>query len=144
MSLHFAIEGKPVPWARARTRNGQHFIAPKVRAAMKAIQLVAKSAMRGMQPWPGPVSVEITVWIEPPKSWSKRLRGDAVNGLVLPTSKPDCDNFGKLVLDALNGIAWTDDAQVVDQKVSKRYAGKAVTYVTVKALGHATVGRKAA
>jgi Holliday junction resolvase RusA-like endonuclease len=30
--------------------------------------------------------------------------------------------LAKLVLDALNGVAWLDDGQVVDLTVSKRYA----------------------
>lgn len=35
------------------------------------------------------------------------------------TAKPDADNIAKLVLDALNGKAWHDDAQIVELHVSK-------------------------
>lgn len=35
------------------------------------------------------------------------------------TYKPDSDNEGKLVMDALNGLMWADDAQVVDLHVVK-------------------------
>lgn len=35
------------------------------------------------------------------------------------TQKPDCDNISKLVLDALKGIAWVDDAQVTSLRVIK-------------------------
>ena len=35
------------------------------------------------------------------------------------TYKPDGDNEGKLVMDALNGLVWADDAQVVDLHVVK-------------------------
>ncbi len=35
------------------------------------------------------------------------------------TYKPDSDNEGKLVMDALNGLVWADDAQVVDLHVVK-------------------------
>ena len=35
------------------------------------------------------------------------------------TAKPDADNIGKAVLDALNGVAWADDAQVVRLEVVK-------------------------
>lgn len=34
--------------------------------------------------------------------------------------KPDADNDAKLVLDALNGLAWEDDQQVNDLHVIKR------------------------
>lgn len=36
------------------------------------------------------------------------------------TQKPDADNDAKLVLDALNGVAWDDDQQVTDLHVIKR------------------------
>ena len=35
------------------------------------------------------------------------------------TYRPDADNEAKLVMDALNGLVWADDAQVVDQHVIK-------------------------
>lgn len=44
-----------------------------------------------------------------------------IDGLISPTKKPDMDNVVKIVLDALNGFAWHDDAQVVDLSVMKVY-----------------------
>lgn len=35
--------------------------------------------------------------------------------------KPDCDNIAKSILDALNGIAYDDDSQIVELSVTKRY-----------------------
>lgn len=46
------------------------------------------------------------------------------DGSVRPTKKPDVDNIVKIVLDALNGLAWHDDAQVTFLAVSKEYTGK--------------------
>ncbi len=34
-------------------------------------------------------------------------------------SKPDCDNLAKPVKDALTGVAWVDDAQVIREEVVK-------------------------
>ena len=42
-------------------------------------------------------------------------------GFIRPTKKPDCDNIAKIVLDALNGIAYPDDSQVVSLDIEKRY-----------------------
>jgi Holliday junction resolvase RusA-like endonuclease len=39
-----------------------------------------------------------------------------------PTTKPDTDNIAKICLDALNGIAYHDDAQIVELQVSKLYS----------------------
>ena len=44
------------------------------------------------------------------------------SGITLPTKKPDCDNIAKIVLDALNGIAYHDDAQVAELTVIKTYS----------------------
>ena len=38
-----------------------------------------------------------------------------------PTKKPDADNIAKVICDALNGVAYGDDTQVVNLNVKKRY-----------------------
>lgn len=49
---------------------------------------------------------------------------EMLNGIINPTKKPDCDNIAKVVLDALNGIAFPDDSQITCLLVVKRYAEK--------------------
>ncbi len=61
----------------------------------------------------GPVAVEVAVLMPLPKSAPKRERSRPY------TARPDADNVAKLVLDALNGHAWRDDAQVVDLHIVK-------------------------
>ena len=48
---------------------------------------------------------------------------DPAERLYKPT-KPDADNVAKIVLDSLNGLVWTDDAQVCELSVSQFYAAK--------------------
>ncbi|MBQ2175307.1 MAG: RusA family crossover junction endodeoxyribonuclease, partial [Alphaproteobacteria bacterium] len=43
------------------------------------------------------------------------------DGLLKHTVKPDLDNLTKALLDALNDIAWHDDAQIVDLQIRKEY-----------------------
>ena len=50
---------------------------------------------------------------------------------VRPTKKPDIDNIIKAVLDALNGIAYKDDTQVVQVMAQKKYADKAFVEVAI-------------
>lgn len=45
-----------------------------------------------------------------------------LEGLVRPKKKPDTDNIAKICLDALNGIAYPDDSQVVELLVQKFYS----------------------
>jgi Holliday junction resolvase RusA-like endonuclease len=42
-------------------------------------------------------------------------------GLIYPAKKPDIDNVVKSVTDALNGLAYGDDSQIVSLYVHKRY-----------------------
>lgn len=82
----------------------------------------AEQAMRdmGVIQMGGEIKVDIHVYIAPPKSWSNKKRAEALRGLIRPTTKPDWDNFAK-ILDAFNGIVWTDDSNVVDGRVRKWY-----------------------
>jgi Holliday junction resolvase RusA-like endonuclease len=41
---------------------------------------------------------------------------------LYPKVKPDLDNVAKAVLDAINGIVYVDDAQVINLVATKRYA----------------------
>lgn len=68
-----------------------------------------------------PVSVKITAT----KSSEKRANTPFV-------MKPDADNIAKLVLDALNGVAWHDDAQIVSLDVVKLNHTKNVNRISVE------------
>ncbi len=57
-----------------------------------------------------------------PKSASKAKRADMIAGKIRPKKKPDMDNIVKIIADALNGIAYHDDAQIVDTMVRKFYS----------------------
>ena len=73
-----------------------------------------------------PVTVEIVTERQVPKSKSVSSEPD--------TFKPDADNVAKLVLDALNGIAWADDSQVTHLEVrqqDRQRDAKERTVVTV-------------
>jgi crossover junction endodeoxyribonuclease RusA len=53
-------------------------------------------------------------------------------GRAHPTVKPDADKVLRALLDALTGVAYEDDAQVVDVAVTKRYGLEALTHVTIE------------
>lgn len=57
-----------------------------------------------------------------PKSFSKKKKKAALNGDIRPTVKPDCDNISKNICDALNGIVFPDDKQIVSLEVEKFYS----------------------
>ncbi|CUW38809.1 conserved protein of unknown function [Magnetospirillum sp. XM-1] len=72
----------------------------------------------------GPLRVEIDVVVAPPKSLSKARLSLALANDLRPTTKPDADNVAKLALDALNGVAWADDVQVVELEVRKLFGSE--------------------
>ena len=130
--ISFTISGQPVPFARARSNGAQRFTAPKQRAAMNTVRAAAiKAKGRHVIYAPGiPLQIEILASWEYPKSWPKARKVPQWH-----TSRPDADNIGKLVCDAVNGIIYTDDAQIATVMISKVYGENAFTTITISPMG---------
>lgn len=69
-----------------------------------------------------PIKAVIIAEFEPPKSISKKKRLELIEEVIDYTKKPDIDNISKIILDALNGIAYKDDNQISKLEVIKRYS----------------------
>lgn len=120
-AVHFVMHQNPVAWQRAGISRGHHYTQRETRAWEEAVAMHGKVAMRGRTPFTGPVELLVVFHLPIPSSWAAWKREAAIRGQVVPTTKPDFDNLAKGVSDALNGIAWDDDAQVVDAFTRKRY-----------------------
>ncbi|MFT8463728.1 RusA family crossover junction endodeoxyribonuclease [Acetobacter persici] len=118
---------------RPRFGNGRTFTDAKTVQAEKHIQRHAIEQI-GKPCLTGPLHVSLTISIAPPPSWSRKKTADALAGRILPTSRPDIDNQMKTAADALNGIAWKDDAQIVDAILSRRYGPESMTVIEVRPL----------
>nr|DAS64817.1 MAG TPA: Endodeoxyribonuclease RusA [Caudoviricetes sp.] len=77
----------------------------------------------------------VTAYKPIPKSTSKKKRVLMIGDIIRPTKKPDWDNVGKIVCDALNKIAFCDDTQIVDGRVIKLYAEQPRVEVEIWQLG---------
>lgn len=108
----------------AKARDGRTFIANYADSQTRSYEGMLRSAatveMDGARLLDGPVLVKIVAVFAVPTSWSRRKRTEALDGITRPTVKPDWDNIAKLT-DALNGIVWEDDKQVVSATVRKVY-----------------------
>ena len=138
--MTFTIGGKPLGKARPRFHWPSHgrirvYTTKDTKSRERAIAWLAKAEMleTGRKPFTGSVKVSISALFGVPKSWPAKKRASALSGQLPHTSKPDGDNIAKLVLDALNGVAWADDAAVVNLSVSKRYTdGEPRTVVSIE------------
>lgn len=73
----------------------------------------------------GPVLLEITCYRPMPIAWIGTWREEAAEAKqLLPATRPDWDNYAKLIGDALkNSGAWfRDDGQIVDGRVLKYFS----------------------
>jgi Holliday junction resolvase RusA-like endonuclease len=125
------IPGVPIPKGRARfTRTGHAYTPARTRSYEAVVQQAAVLAMRGKQPIKGPVDLSVQVTLPIPASWPAKARALAADGGMLPTSRPDLDNYIK-VCDALNTIVWADDAQVVLLSAFKIYGNEPALTIVV-------------
>lgn len=132
-SIKIVIPGAPVPKGRHRARIVQprfkpafiHFYQDADTEAYEArVAQEAGLVMRGRGKLLGPLGVNVMAFVTIPESWSLKQKQRAIEGTMLPVTRPDADNYLKCCLDAMNGIVYKDDSQVVDMKVQKRYAEK--------------------
>lgn len=107
------------------------------------VALAAERALGDRAPLEGPLAVTLRARIAPAASATKKARAAMLAGLQPPTKKPDLDNIIK-VLDALNGIAFRDDAQIVEIVAMKVYAETAGLDVMIKPLTVAAATGQAA
>lgn len=119
------IYGEPRGKGRPRfTRNGHTYTPPEttkyermIRAMFMARYPRAEKIGKDI-----PVRAKINAYYKIPDSAGKGKKQLMRAGLIKPTKKADADNVAKVILDALNGFAYHDDAQVVELEVKKIYA----------------------
>lgn len=121
--ISFWVKGIPVPQGSAVAMTNRHtgkaILLQSNRSALIAwrnsINLAAQQACDGKFFDKGePVSIALSfVLLKPPSAPRKRK---------YPVTKPDLDKLTRAALDALTGVAYADDSQVVSINVSKFYA----------------------
>lgn len=99
---------------------------PKTKGWMADVKHYAGQAMAGQRTSlvEGPVAVEVTFFLLRPDAHF----GTGKNAALLkpsapeyPTKKPDLTKLWRAAEDALKGIVWKDDSQVVWQNTRKAY-----------------------
>lgn len=124
-ALRFEIAGDPVGKARPRfTRSGRAYTPAKTVNYENLVKLSFTETIGYYVPSKEPVRMLIRAYYSIPKSTPKKKLPDMLEGRIMPTKKPDADNIIKSVADALNGIAYHDDAQIVSVLCEKLYSDR--------------------
>ena len=133
-TITFTVPGVAKGKARPRFANrGKFKIAYTPEETVRRENLVAlfyKQAAPDTPPHSGAIRLSLVATYAMPQSWSGKKKA-AMRGEYKCT-KPDWDNVGKLVSDALNAIAWTDDAVVADGRVTKLWGDVDSMSVTIE------------
>ena len=102
---------------------------PKARE-WKALVLDAARQQHDGPPFTEALRLEITFNVPRPKSHFGTGRSSLIlkrSAPKFPTGRPDCTKLVRGTEDALTGVLWRDDAQIVDQVISKRYGRAGAT-----------------
>ena len=121
----FKNPGKVQPKQRPRFSKSGIVYTPKETRVYEDFVRVCYSDYANQyqwEPYDGQLRAEIEVFIQVPKSDSKLNKQAKIIGEIRPTTKPDCDNLAKSLLDSLNGWAYQDDKQIVELEVKKFYS----------------------
>lgn len=134
MSIVFTVLGEPVGKARQRvTRFGTYTPA----ATVLYENLIKTEYRRQCRDHrfddKQPLRMEIRAEYLIPATASKVKRAAMLRGEIRPMKKPDWDNVGKVVSDALNKLAYRDDTQIVDCTVRKFYSDRPKITVSLDA-----------
>lgn len=127
MTLTFTVPMEPVAKGRPRfsTRGGfARAYTPKKTLDAEAIVAAYGRQHRkhlGEHHFSGPVTLSVVFFMPIPKSAPKKQREILKMGAP-HVKKPDGENLGKLVADALNGILYEDDSQLYVMRFEKTYA----------------------
>lgn len=114
-------DGRPHAYTPTATKNKEKAIASLYLASANGYKFADK-----------PLKVALDFFYPIPGSWTRVKKEKALQGKITPCVKPDLDNAAKLIMDALNGVAYPDDKQILMLSASKRYGEPARAVVTIE------------
>ena len=121
MTIAFRVEGKPIQQGSMRAFNNR-IVHNKTKDLMAwRAQVAIAARMAGCAPIEGEITITMRFHYARPKSVTR----------ALPTVPPDLDKQIRSILDALTGVAYRDDAQVIEIHASKDYEGVQGVEITI-------------
>lgn len=127
--MRFTVYGKPQPAGSKRgfvnKKTGAVIITDAAKGSRpwkQEVAGVAKAAMGSRIPWDLPLELTVDFYLARPKGHFNTKGELRPKAPKVPAVRPDATKLLRAVEDALTGIVWRDDAQVVLQVVAKHYA----------------------
>lgn len=111
--IEFVVVGKPIPQGSKVIRYRGRYAAladdnaNELKPFRRRVAMLAHMQMQGRPLMQGPVQMRLVFKLYRPKNASKANPPTAAK-------KPDNDKLQRAVYDALTGVVYRDDAQVVD------------------------------
>lgn len=121
----------PVPKARPRLGKGRVFTPRTTEVAEERIRRCWLDQVGG-DPLEGPLELTVLIYLRRPQTHYGTGRNMDIlkaSAPKWPFRRPDWDNYAKTVSDALNGVAYKDDGQIVGAHVVKRYSNSGAYWV---------------
>ena len=126
MVARIVVPGRPVPLARPRVTGRGTYLPARSREYRERCRVAWLEAGR---PTFGDQPLRVAMLFELPRP--RRAK-------PVPCGRPDVSNLAKAVEDALDGLAWRDDAQIVTLSASKVWGDPpGRTIVTIMGAGGA-------
>ena len=128
--LQFVALGRPQPGGSKtaiKAKTGQTIVKddnPKAKPWQAVIAAAADDAMNGDELLTGPLFLEAIFYLARPAGHFGTGRNHNIlkpSSPRYPTVRPDATKLLRAIEDALTGVAWRDDAQIVIQLARKRY-----------------------
>jgi Holliday junction resolvase RusA-like endonuclease len=130
--IKLTIPGKPMAKQRPRVLKNGITYTPRETVNYETLVRQLYIAEHFQKQLDGPLQVRIKAYFPIPKSASKVKKAAMEAGDIRPTKKPDWDNVGKLITDALNNLAYHDDSQIVNCTVEKYYSKQSRVEVEIE------------
>lgn len=138
MKVEFVVLGDPQSKQRPRFARMGNFVRSYTPDETVRYETLVRLSYQqaGHGKLSGAIRAIIKAYFSIPKSVSKKRHGLMTENKILPvTVAKDTDNICKVVLDALNKIAYDDDRQVVEIHAYKFYAENPRVEVILEEIG---------
>lgn len=127
----FAIKRNGIPTGQIAVSDAN----PAAKSWKQEVRQAAFQACRGRM-IDGPLCVAMKfVRVRPKGHYGSKGLSKKGRESIAPTSKPDVLKLARGVEDAMTGVAYRDDAQIVDERLIKEWGEPARVEITLTPLG---------